>query len=82
MRLRRALGVLRIELDTGRGQRLETFGEVAGELVRQHVARLQIDLTRIAGPADVEQVHRARINIKRLRYLLEPLARRNRRALD
>jgi CHAD domain-containing protein len=79
VRLRRALGVLRIELDTGRGQRLETFGEVAGELVRQHVARLQIDLTRITGPADIEQVHRARINIKRLRYLLEPLARRNRR---
>jgi CHAD domain-containing protein len=79
VRLRRALGVLRIDLDPGRGQPPERFGEVAGELVRQHVARLQIDLTRITGPADVEQVHRARIDIKRLRYLLEPVARRNRR---
>jgi CHAD domain-containing protein len=79
-KLRRALGVLRIELDSGRSQRLETFGEVAGELVRQHVTRLQNDLSRIAGPSEPEQVHRARIDVKRLRYLLEPIARRTRRA--
>lgn len=79
-KLRRALGVLRIELLMGQGRRLPTFGEVTGARVRQQVARLRDDLGRIHDAYDAEQAHRARISLKRLRYLLEPIARRNRRA--
>lgn len=79
-KFRRALGILRIELDYGRGQRMATFGEVTGGLVRQQVARLRDDLTRIRGVSDVKEIHKARISGKRLRYMLEPIARRDRRA--
>lgn len=80
LRFRRALGTLRIELDDGRAQRLATFGEVTGGLLRQQVARFQAALGRIRDASDAEAVHRARIAAKRLRYLLEPLSRGNRRA--
>ena len=80
LRFRRALGVLRIELENGRGQTVTRFGEVTGELVQEQVIRLRDDLARVRGAADVDEVHRARITVKRLRYLVEPVARRNRRA--
>jgi CHAD domain-containing protein len=79
-KLRKALGVLRIELQTGQGQRVATFREVTGALAQRQVAELLDELSRIQGPSDAEQAHRARIALKRLRYLLEPIARRNRRA--
>ena len=79
-KLRKALGVLRIELQTGQGQRLAIFREVTGALARQQVAELRGELARIQGPTDAGQAHRTRIALKRLRYLLEPVARRNRRA--
>ena len=79
-KLRRALSVLRIELQTGQGQRLVSFREVTGGLARRQVIQLRDDLARIRGADDAEQAHRTRISLKRLRYLLEPIARRNRRA--
>ena len=79
-KLRRALGVLTIELQAGQGATLPTFREVTGALTIRQVARLRHDLGAIAGSSDVDQAHRARISLKRLRYLLEPIARRNRRA--
>jgi CHAD domain-containing protein len=79
-KLRKALGILRIELETSQGRRLATFREVTGALARQHVGQLREDLGRIRDSSDAEQVHRTRISLKRLRYLLEPVARRNRRA--
>jgi CHAD domain-containing protein len=79
-KLRKALGVLRIELQTGQGQRVATFREVSGALAQQQVAALRDELGRIQGPSDAGQAHRTRIALKRLRYLLEPIARRNRRA--
>jgi CHAD domain-containing protein len=79
-KLRRALGVLRIELQTGQGQRLATFREVTGSLTREQVAEVRDDLGRIQGASDAEQAHQTRISFKRLRYLLEPIVRRNRRA--
>jgi len=81
-KLRRALGVLRIELETGTGpgQAPPTFREITGSLTRQHVVRLRQDFGAIRGSSDFEQAHRARISMKRLRYLLEPISRRNRRA--
>jgi CHAD domain-containing protein len=79
-RLRRSLGVLRIELQTGPVERLAGFREVTGGLVHRHVAALRDQLSRTLDAADFEQAHRTRIAFKRLRYLLEPVARKNRRA--
>jgi CHAD domain-containing protein len=79
-KLRRALGILRIELQTGQGQRLQMFREVTGALMRRQVADVRDELGRIKGAGDAEQAHRTRIALKRLRYLQEPIARRNRRA--
>jgi CHAD domain-containing protein len=79
-KLRRALGVLRIQLQSGQDQRLPALHKVTGALARQQIARLRDDLSRIRGADDAEQAHRTRISLKRLRYLLEPIARRNRRA--
>ena len=79
-KLRRGLGVLRIELQTGQGQRLQTFREVTGALARRQVEAVRDDLGRIRDASDAEQAHQTRISLKRLRYLLEPIARRNRRA--
>jgi CHAD domain-containing protein len=79
-KFRRALGVLRIELENGRGAPLAKFGEVTGTLTREQVIQLRDALTRIQGEFDVDGAHRARIAVKRLRYLVEPIARRNRRA--
>jgi CHAD domain-containing protein len=79
-KLRRALGILRIELQTGQGQRLQTFREVTGALARRQIEAVRDDLGRIRDASDAEQAHRTRISLKRLRYLLEPIARRNRRA--
>jgi CHAD domain-containing protein len=79
-KLRKTLGVLRIELQSGQGQRLVSFRQVTGGLVRRQVMQLADDLGRIRDASDAEQVHCTRISLKRLRYLVEPVARRNRRA--
>lgn len=78
-KFRRALGILRIELTNGRTHK-PTFGEATGELIRVQVARVLAQLGGIRNPADIEQVHGTRIALKRLRYLIEPIARHNRRA--
>ena len=74
------MGILRIELQTAQGQRPTTFREATGALAQRQVQRLRDDLGRIQGADDAEQAHRTRISLKRLRYLLEPIARGNRRA--
>jgi len=80
LRFRRALGILRIELQTAQRQRPATFREVTGALARLQVQRLRDDIGRIQGADDAEQAHRTRISLKRLRYLVEPISRGNRRA--
>ncbi len=79
-KFRKALGTLRIELTNGRTHNSPTFGEATGGLIRLQVARVQEELARIRNAADIEQVHATRIALKRLRYLIEPIARHNRRA--
>jgi CHAD domain-containing protein len=79
-KLRRSLGVLRIELQTGPAQRLQSFRELTGALTRGQVQQVRDEIARIQGSGDAEQAHRTRIALKRLRYLLEPIARWNRRA--
>jgi CHAD domain-containing protein len=77
---RRRLATLRIALASGPGKRPPTFGQVTGRLIQRHVARLRADLKPLRDAANVEEAHRARIAVKRLRYLLEPVARCNSRA--
>lgn len=79
-RMRRRLGILRIEVRSDPARRAPTFAEVSGELIGQQVVRVREDLGRVGDGSDVEGAHRARISVKRLRYLLEPVARSNRRA--
>jgi CHAD domain-containing protein len=50
-----------------------TFASGLASLLRQQAAALREALLAVAGPDDVEDAHRARIEGKRLRYLLEPL---------
>ncbi len=79
-RLRRRVGILRIEVGGGPASKTPTFAEVSGELICLQTARLRENLGRVRSAHDVEEGHRARIGVKRLRYLLEPIARSNRRA--
>jgi CHAD domain-containing protein len=79
-RLRRRVGILRIEVGGNLTGKTPTFAEVSGELIGLQVARLRENLGRVRSAHDMEEAHRARIAVKRLRYLLEPIARSNRRA--
>jgi CHAD domain-containing protein len=79
-KFRKALGILRIELTNGRTHHEPSFGEATGELIRLQVARVREELGAIRNAADIEQVHGTRIALKRLRYLIEPVVRHNRRA--
>jgi hypothetical protein len=79
-KFRRRLAILRVEIVAGPGKRQPTFGQVTGELIQHQVARVKADLKRVPEAANVKEAHRARIAVKRLRYLLEPVARRTPRA--
>jgi CHAD domain-containing protein len=74
-RLRPRLATLRVEVGADHREKYPSFGQVAGELIEQQVARLREDLERLDEATNVKQVHRTRISIKRLRYMLEPVAR-------
>jgi CHAD domain-containing protein/CYTH domain-containing protein len=52
-----------------------TFAQVSGELVAEHAQRLQRALAPVRSPGDRARAHEARVQAKRLRYLIEPLAR-------
>ena len=52
-----------------------SFGEVSAELLRAALDELFASLGRVHGERDEEPAHRARIEAKRLRYLLEPFER-------
>jgi CHAD domain-containing protein len=75
-KVRPRLGTFRMEIRTGSRQAHRSFGHATGELIRAQVAELADDLKRVQGAEDENGVHSARISAKRLRYLLEPLARR------
>jgi CHAD domain-containing protein len=81
-KLRRRLSTREVEIEPGPGKRDPTFGQVTGQAIGQHVARLKENLQQIVGAEDAKQVHRTRVAVKRLRYLLEPVARRNPRTRD
>ncbi len=49
-----------------------SYGEIMADHVRAQTARLAADLARVRSIADAETIHDARIQAKRLRYLIEP----------
>ena len=51
----------------------ETFGEAMAVRIREQAGAVSDWLARVETPADAPLAHRARIQGKRLRYLLEPL---------
>lgn len=67
----------RILEDIGRGKRgtaaKGNYAAAIARCLREYAANLTADLARIHGAADVTTIHDARIQAKRLRYLLEPL---------
>ena len=50
------------------------FSRVSGELIAGQARRLQRKLGLVRAPRDQARAHQARIQAKRLRYLIEPLA--------
>jgi len=76
--LKRRLSEFPTVVHLGRSSRHPPFGHVAGSLVQEHAAALRARLAAVTGRDDAAEAHRARINAKRLRYLLEPLVRRSR----
>ena len=53
-----------------------SYGEVSATRLHVQIAELAADLARVNSVADAELIHAARIQAKRLRYLIEPLSRR------
>lgn len=74
--LQQRLGVYtrQVRLDHGGGGE-ESFGDLVAAEARRDLARLEELLAGLAAPDDSARGHRARIAVKRLRYLLEPLER-------
>ena len=69
-RLRRALSAPLTETQGGR----PAFAAAASRLLREHALELEQELDAARTALDPDAVHAARIAVKRLRYLLEPLA--------
>jgi CHAD domain-containing protein len=71
-KLERALGTFQRRVEA-EGDAAATFGGVLASLVGDQVSALSARMEAIRDPLDQVGVHRARIEGKRLRYLLEPL---------
>jgi CHAD domain-containing protein len=71
-KLQRRLGTDERRVEPG-GEPGASFGGVLAALLAEQVAALSERMAAIGDPSDQEGVHRARIEGKRLRYLLEPL---------
>jgi CHAD domain-containing protein len=72
--LRRRLSVFHTEVHLDGSPHRITLGDVTAKILREEVAELEQHLAKIRGPEDEEEAHEARIQAKRIRYLLEPLA--------
>jgi CHAD domain-containing protein/CYTH domain-containing protein len=66
-------GLSRCKSTVGPGTAPATFALAAAEMVRRAGTKLVRTLEAVRAPTDAEEAHRARIQAKRLRYLLEPL---------
>lgn len=79
-RLRPRLEIVQLVVRTGPRQARCSFAQVTGELICSHVGQVGKKLKAVSSAEQIMEVHEARIAAKRLRYLLEPLSRRLRRA--
>jgi CHAD domain-containing protein/CYTH domain-containing protein len=73
--LARSLGGYRTWVQLDSPSPAPSFASVLAERLRRQSARLHESLAAIGSPADHVGCHEARIEAKRLRYLLEPVAR-------
>src|SRR5437660_1696749 len=71
-RVRRGLSATLLEA----GPAAPSFAAAISPLIREHVAELEQELAAARAGPDADAIHAARIAVKRLRYLLEPLRRR------
>jgi len=69
-RVRRGLSATLLEA----GPAASSFAAAISPLIREHVAELEQELAAARAGPDADAIHAARIAVKRLRYLLEPLA--------
>ena len=79
-RLRRRLSEFQTRVHLHGRPQHPSFGRVAGTLAQLQAVALRDRLAAVVGVQGTDEAHRARIAAKRLRYLLEPLARRGKRA--
>ncbi|MBI3568007.1 MAG: CHAD domain-containing protein [Gemmatimonadetes bacterium] len=62
-----------LDIDVDAPARERPFGAVMGPLLREHRSRVSAKLTEVRTREQLAAVHAARIEVKRLRYLLETL---------
>ncbi|HZZ84114.1 MAG TPA: CHAD domain-containing protein [Anaeromyxobacteraceae bacterium] len=77
-RFRRLVGRLRGKLERFEGHLADdgpqpSFAQVMAGVARERMAQLRERMSALSGPGDEAPIHKARIEAKRLRYLLEPL---------
>ncbi len=70
--LRPRLELLRVEVNLARPLASVRFGAALAARLREHLARFDECLDAVDSPANRDEAHRARIRLKRLRYLGEP----------
>ena len=72
-KLVRRLTIVAFQLDPTQREGRASFLAAAGRLLVEHVNKLEEQLSEVHSVQDYKKIHAARINGKRLRYLLEPL---------
>lgn len=72
--LRQRLSVYRLEVHLDAAVSPASLGKVTAEIAERQLRDLERQLEGIAGPEDETAAHEARIEAKRLRYLLDPFA--------
>lgn len=72
--LRQRLSVYRLEVHLDAAVSPSSLGKTTAEIAERQLQELERRLDGIAGPEDEAVAHEARIEAKRLRYLLEPFA--------
>ncbi|MDB4949884.1 MAG: domain containing protein [Gemmatimonadetes bacterium] len=73
-RLRKRLSTYRMAVDGDDADGRPLLATVLGEAIQSSADRLRARLGRLTDEVDPVTVHRARLAVKRLRYLLEPFA--------
>lgn len=73
-KLRKRLSIYRMETGHRRGT---TFAKATGSLIRRHGHDLERALAYVHTPLDRDEIHEARIQAKKLRYLVEPFSEKS-----